>query len=204
MDRENGSSIDLAAYRQSMFIEPQIAADFAFGVLRRRFSDRTNNAVEYVRGKLHPIAPSGDAPLNPRSWEPTAYRHEVLLPCTVPDVFADARLLVERFEDTSMPGQKDLVITVKLTAPPEGTLHQFWETVRGFARAEFVEQHNLAVILAMHVPAYSGSRTPAPPHVHVMAFPRTIHGLGFTSYCRIANSQAQAPLVAAWKRYTYM
>lgn len=185
--------------QQRMFIEKPIIPDFVFGVLRRKYFDHINNAVDFIHAKLHPVtARVGLVPSRTR-WEPTAHRYAVLLPAAVPDVFSDPRVLVQFFEDSAMQKQKDLVVMLKLTAPADSTLHEFWENVRAYSRLEFVEKRSLSTVMALHVPGFSGAKTPARPHIHVMVLPRTISKLGFLGYCDIANSESQAPLVEAWR-----
>lgn len=185
-----------------MFIEKPIIPGFVFGVLRRNYSNRTNDAVNFVRSKLHPVAPPVGMVSNTRRWEPTAHSYDVLLPATVPDALSDPRVLVEHFEDSATRTQKDLVVMIKLTAPLDTTLHAFREAVRAFSRAEFVEKRSLATVLAFHVPGFSGAKVPARPHIHVMVLARSISASGFLGYCDIATSEAQPILVEAWQHFS--
>ena len=186
--------------QQRMFIEKPIIPDFAFGVLRRKYFDHTNYAVDFIHAKLHPVAAQVETMPSCTRWEPTAHSYDVLLPAEVPDVFSDPRVLVQFFEDSATQQQKDLVVMLKLTAPADSTLHAFRENVRAYSRLEFVEKRSLATVMALHVPGFSGTKTPERPHIHVVVLPRTISKLGFLGYCDIANSESQAPLVEAWKR----
>lgn len=188
--------------QQRMFIEKPIIPDFAFGVLRRRYFDHTNYAVDFIHAKLHPVAAQVETAHSCTRWEPTAHSYDVLLPAEVPDVFSDPRVLVQFFEDSATQKQKDLVVMLKVTAPADNTLHAFWENVRAYSRAEFVEKRSLATVMALHVPGFSGAKTPARPHIHVMVLARTMSKLGFLGYCNIANSESQAPLVEAWKSFS--
>ncbi len=189
-----------ATNNKRMYIEQPIIGDFVFGVLRRNYSGLTNDAREFVRKKLQPIAPiRATGPSTSSAWVVTATRYEVLLPAEASDTLDDPRRLVELFEDVAPPGQKDLLITVKLTARTDGTLHAFWERARYFARTAFVLEHGLPAVLAMHVAQQSGTRQPTRPHIHLMALPRELNAFGFAGRSTIAVSGAQCELVEKWK-----
>lgn len=200
MQHVNSGAPGQGANVARMFIEPPIASDLVFGVLRRNYLGLTNDARDFVRKKLQPIAPVNAAGSSMSgAWPVTATRHEVLLPTAASDTLNDPRRLVELFEDVAPAGQKDLVIAVKLTAPASGTLHAFWERARSFAMATFVDEYDLPVVLAMHLAQQSGTRAPTRPHIHAMALARELNEFGFAARTTIAVSAAQVGLVERWK-----
>lgn len=185
---------------QRMFIEEPIIDDLVFGVLRREYKGLTNDARAFVRGKLQPMMPpaAGLGKSTSSAWAVTATRHEVLLPYDASDTLCDPRRLVELYEDEAPPGQKDLVISLKLTAS-RGTLHAFWNRVRHFACTAIVEEHRLPLIIAMHDSRRSGTREATRPHVHVMALARQLDAFGFGARTTIAITNAQAELAERWE-----
>lgn len=187
-------------FDQRHFIARPIEPGLTFGVLRRSFKTHVNDATSFGWTKLHPIRParySEEAPK--RTWQPTAFRHEVLLPSGASDLMSDPRRLFETFEDQAVAHQTDLAVLLKLTFDPGAPLHVGWERARGLARAVFVAEHNLPVLLVSHVPSLSGTRTPAAPHVHVIALARVLGVRGFGGFCTVARDEAHAPLAAAWR-----
>lgn len=167
-----------------------------FGVLRRRFSG-TNNAVAYGFLKLHPAT----AGLNSshRPWVPTAQRVDILLPEGSSDLMSAPAALLQSFEDFAGPGQKDLLLHIKLQCPPSDRLHVFWERARRFARARFVEDEKLPVILVLHVPAARAScQEPGAPHVHMLVLARQLNELGWGATTKLARDEARFDLAAAW------
>lgn len=183
------------------FIAPSIEPGFVFGPLRREFGGATNNLVEFGWAKLHPMHPKAN-PLKPdrRVWAPTASRVDVLLPADAADPMQDPRRLLEAFEDQEFPDQKDLAVHVKLVFPDAVRLHSAWEKAREFARTVFLDEHKLAVIMALHIPALSPAKVPGPPHIHILALARVLGPRGFGAFCTIACDEGHEPLVTAWRR----
>ena len=182
------------------YIAGPLEPGLTFGVLRRAFQGHVNDATSFAWNKLHPIRPIGaseDAPK--RVWQPTAFRYEVLLPGRASDLMNDPRRLFETFDDQATAEQRDLAVLLKLTFDAGTPLHIGWERVRGFARAVFVTEHGLPVLMVSHVPSFSGTRTPAPPHIHVIALARMLGVHGFADFCTLARDEAHAPLAAAWR-----
>ncbi|TRW14492.1 hypothetical protein [Glacieibacterium frigidum] len=180
-----------------MFVLPPVRPDFIFSVLRRNFKTVTNDTVAFVRSKLHPFAAALDA--DPAgTWKPTAARHEVLLPASMPDLLADPRLLTETFEAQARPDQTDLAIVVKLVLPTGCPIHVAWELARQFTREAFVIEHRLPAVLVLHAPAISGVRDANPMHAHIIALARTWEN-AFTGFATIACDAAHAPLAERWK-----
>lgn len=184
---------------QRMFILKPIEPDLVFSVLRRRFSAIDNDLVEFVRGKLHPVAAPVSESAPERVWRPTAVRHEVLLPAMAPDLLSDPRRLTEAFEDQPDTNKTDLAVVVKLTFRSESlTMHACWEAARCFARQAFVIEHELPTILVMHAPVLSGMRDATPLHCHVIAVAKPWAGNVFGEPCTIANDAAHEPLAEIW------
>ncbi|MGI4876208.1 MAG: MobA/MobL family protein [Janthinobacterium lividum] len=182
-----------------LFTLPPISDDFRFGVLRRHFGKLDNDAVDFVRAKLHPVAPVPVAGMG-RRWQPTAARYDVLLPPSMPQLLSSPRLLLETFEEHSRPDQRDLLIVVKIVLPADEMLHEGWERVRAYARQAFVRDHGLAVVMALHAPSSSGMHDASASHVHLMALTRRWDAGGFGAFCAIACDEGHAPLQAAWTK----
>ncbi len=121
----------------------------------------------------------------------------MLLPRAASDLLGEPRAPLETFERQPRSGRKDLAVVLKLELDEDMALHLGWERTRSFAHALFVVEHRLPVIMALHVPSQSGSRTPAAPHIHVMALAQTLGCHGFGSFCAIACDEAHAGIAAA-------
>ena len=185
---------------QRMWITPRIAPDMTFAVLRRNLFEVENNLVEFGWMKLHPIVPPGVCFENVKGcWEPTAARWEVVLPAGAADMMSDPRTLLETFERQAAAGQKDLAVVLKLSFPDTRSLHEPWERSRAFAKELFVDQHGLAALLILHVPALSGAKSPAPPHIHVIVPAKVLVPFGFGSFCDLLCDAAQCEIADAWK-----
>ena len=185
---------------QRHHVDSSQAPDLTFGALRRNYLGLTNSALVFGWTKLHPIRPTGDPErLDVRVWQPTAARHEVLLPRSASDLLSHPQALLETFERQPRTDRKDLAVVLKLQLSMTDALHPGWERARAFARSLFVLEHDLPVLLVMHVPSQSGSRTPAPPHIHLMALAQVLGPHGFGGYCTIAHDRAHTDIAAAWR-----
>lgn len=180
-----------------VYVVAPIEPDFAFGVLRRTFNERTNDTVTFTRQKLHPIA---SAAAGARAWLPTAYRHDVLLPHDASDCLGSARILTETFEEQSRPDQRDLALVIKITLADDRPLHQGWESVRSYAHQALVRDRQLAVVLAMHVPRLSGMRSANPAHIHVIALSRELRDGVFGEFSTLTHDAGQVPLASEWAK----
>jgi hypothetical protein len=167
------------------------------GVLRREFSSRINSPAEFVRNKLHPAPCDADARRAQR-WAPTCHRHEVLLPATAPDLLTDPEWLMQHYERAVLHDQPALLLAVKVSQLEAGSLHGFWERSREFARSEFVEQRSLPVVLALHVPSLSPSRSPGNTHVHVLVLARTLGEHGFGALQQLDGHKLRTSVADAW------
>jgi len=189
-----------AKVRPSMFILPRLTPDVSFGVLRHEFSDRVNSATAYIHSRLHPVAPAPCQDDQPgRIWRPTAFKSEVLLPDSVPDVLSRAATLLDAFEAQMPTRPRDLVIAIKLIFPEGPTLHASWERARRFAKDFLVDEHQLAVVMALHAPFIAAVRNPNPVHCHICALARKIGRAGFLDYSPLAVDAGHAKVVDAWK-----
>lgn len=173
---------------------------FSFGVLRRQFSNRTNRTHEWIHRKLHldrAVAPPPEAP----RWKPDCARHDVLLPDGVMDTLLNPALLALSFEAEAEGDRfrRDLVIHVRLVAPPDRPLHAFWERARRFAAEALVGEAGLPVILALHDPARTVVREPAPAHVHLMALARKLEPRGWGRATDLVCDAAHPTLAERWK-----
>lgn len=189
-----------AAPLQRHFVNKTIVPGFTFGVLRREFAGLVNDTVVFGWSKLHPIRPVAD-PAKPgqRIWQPTAARHDVLLPALAPDLMRDPRRLFETFEEQAVVRQDDLAVTIKLTFDNTLALHSCWERARAFARTHLVVAHGLPTLIVLHVPSCSGMRQPSAPHIHLVTLSRTLDAHGFGAFCRIARDEAHPVLAEAWR-----
>lgn len=184
--------------RPPIFMMGGLAPDLAFGVLRRTYRGKPNQADVWVHGKLHPdqqIAP----PVQAMNWLPNCRRHDVLLPEGVADILLNPALLVHSYEAEASSYRKDLVIHLKLTASNRGMpLHEFWEHARSFAREALVMEARLPVILALHDPALTTMRYPPAAHVHIMAMARRLEATGWGAASDLANDEAHSHFANLW------
>lgn len=186
----------MAAPKQRMFVLPPIRDDFIFAVLRRTYDTETNDTVEFVRTKLHPIA-SPPSVGEERLWRPTAARYEVLLPRGMPDLLGNPKLLAETYEDQAVAHQRDLAVVIKLVLPPNTEMHEGWELARRFTREVLVIEHRLPTIMILHAPSLSGVRNANPRHVHLITLARRWEA-GFSEFATIARDAAHEPLSKRW------
>jgi len=176
--------------------------DFVSGRLQRVYEDRPNCLTSFVHDKLHPMQPtqltSLDVDSAGRIWRPTARRYDVVLPDSAPEMYVDVRLLVEAAEREMRADQYDLLVAVKVTFPKTAVLHTSWEQSRLFGR-HIAVRFGVAVVVIQHVPALSGCKNPALPHVHVLILPRLLEATGFTSFCEVTTAAGHSQLAAMWR-----
>jgi hypothetical protein len=164
----------------------------SFGVLRRHFSDRTNDVAAYVASKLAPALPADE------SWRITAARADTLIPVGVPDIFINPLQLATSFAANLPAGQNSLLICLKVILDDSHPLHEGWERCRAFTKSILVEQHGLPTVLALHDPSAAGLLNPNPPHIHLMSFARRLAPRGWAERTSLARDEAHAVLADAW------
>lgn len=181
-----------------IFMMCGLAPDLAFGVLRRTYRGKANQADTWVHAKLHP-AQQNAPPVQAMNWLPNCRRHDVLLPAGVADILLNPALLVHSYEAEASSYRKDLVIHLKLTASNRGMpQHEFWECARSFAREALVMEARLPVILALHDPALTTMRYPPAAHVHIMAPARRLEATGWGAASDLANDEAHSHFANIW------
>ena len=101
--------------------------------------------------------------------------HDMLLPRQAPQDIATVATLLERF-DKSLPLKRDVFAEFKIIQPPGLPWHEHYEIVRGWCRAYFAYELQLAAILVLHRPGLCGSDNPNHIHVFVPARPLALEG----------------------------
>ena len=177
---------------------PDGGQDWVSGVLRRTYNEHTNDAVDFVRSKLHPI----DPPAPGQPWKPTAVRSEVLLPPGgVSDHFLDPKTLISRYAEQLLSWQTSLLSVVKITLDST-TLNEPWSLVRAWTNQSICRARGLPVILVQHAPFLAGVEDAA-SHLHVMILSRrmaagsSFGGLDFELTC----DEGHPPLYRDFKAY---
>ncbi len=167
----------------------------AFGVLRREFSG-INDVVSFAHRKLHPDKNVTASPADLR-WQPSCFRHELLLTAEMPDVFGYYPVVLHSFECEADPTNKDLMLHLKVTGEGRPN-HYLWDRARRFAASVLRDEKGLATILAMHDPPPTAVYKNQ-PHVHIMALARRFDGRRWGEVTDLARDAAHATLAAAWK-----
>lgn len=168
--------------------------DVGWGVLRRSLAgrDHTADLREFMWMKLT----HGRGTHWMGDWHATA-THTVMLPTHAPSDLLDAKRLAERYEAEAFIGIKDLACVAKFTIAKQDRILVEWPRIQAFARAEFCEKRDMAVVAVLHVPARSGVRRDA--HVHLVAPARELGPDGFGAFLRPFASDAGGPEIAqAW------
>lgn len=133
-----------------------------FGVLRSKFKDRTNSAVEFGRRKLQPVPPP---PTEPDAI--TAERVDVILPEGAEDQFGRPLPFLEGCDEMQVnPG---ILVYLTIPTPNVDRMHHAWEKVRAFAKI-LADERGLATLLIQHSPGRVSS--PNDPHFHAIICPR--------------------------------
>lgn len=157
--------------------------DFTHGVIQREHKGVPTTVGQAIARRL---AMHG-------SGEPNCFDHEVLLPPFAPDDLRDLARLVSACEEQLLPGQVDLLGIATVRFDHAVLFHRQWELARGWARQSFCVRH-LALVMIHHVPALAARAHK--PHVHVLYFPRALHGC-FGAFVPLDR----AILAAEWKAH---
>jgi hypothetical protein len=201
--RPTGGAGKPRAWCPYMYLLPSPAAgsEWTSGVLRRQYNGRTNDLVEFVRAKLHPV----DLPSRGTPWKPTAARHEVLLPPGgVSDLLLDPRRLTERYADQLLTWQTSLLAVIKIVPAPQAgsTMNEAWQVVHGWAVSRICRARGLPVILVQHAPFLAG-KDDTPAHLHALIFGRRMSGgssFGGIDF-ELTSDEGHPPLYAEYKAY---
>ena len=174
-----------------------------FGVIRANLAGVPNSAMQAVCRRMFPVT----RPKDPHApWaRPTCFHSEAVVPDWAPSDYWDPQALCRAYDQQAWDGLKDLVIHASfrfpetVSNPPSLTLQASYELVRSFARRRFVEDRNLPVVLAMHVPGRAG-QDGLPPHVHVLVFCRELGPTGFGAFAArpLATDAGRAMIEDEW------
>ncbi|WP_225421512.1 MobA/MobL family protein [Sphingomonas parva] len=130
----------------------------------------------------------------------------MLLPSHASYDYLDPEALCRAYTQQAWDGMKDLVVITSfrfpetIAEPPSLSLQEAWELTRGFSYQRLVLDRNLAVVLAMHVPARAGKE--GPPHVHVMALARELGPCGFGAFLGpLARDTGREIMESEWKAW---
>lgn len=166
--------------------------DLTYGVLRRRYKGRDNNAVDYARAKLQPVPLPDDAD----PWASTAERFDVLLPDEADDRYLDPAELMRQVDDSLPHGGVDLLTCLDIAFPETQRLHTAFELARVYAYRLAISLKTPSLIV-LHNPGSGGSNNP--PHVHVALVPRRLTGLGLGGYfSSLTRDQGFEELANIW------
>ncbi|MXO65962.1 hypothetical protein [Altericroceibacterium endophyticum] len=176
--------------------------NLSFGVAQ---ADPNNEltAERFLGRRLFPVMKPHDMSL---PWpQPTCHKFDVILPPGASDEFWDPQRLVKAYDRQCFNSIRDLVVIVTLrfaqvdVVPQITRLHEVWELGRGFA-ANLVEEHSVAVVVVMHVPARAAK--PGFPHLHLMIPARQLLPSGFGKFARpLATDEGRAIVEDAWKTW---
>jgi hypothetical protein len=182
------------------FVGVDAGPGLGWGVLRRSIGDRTNDLVEFMYGKLHPIVAMRPASGWMGEWQPSA-TFDVLLPRGAPADLLDPRRLAMRYEDEAWAGIKDLACCVNIALSKGCDVVSHYRRITAFAQHAFCDSRDMAVVSVLHMPARSGVKRPA--HVHLVAPARELEPSGsFGAFLRPFASDAGAPIIAAeWRAW---
>lgn len=182
------------------FVGVDAGPGLGWGVLRRSIGDRTNDLVEFMYGKLHPIVALRPASGWVGEWQPSA-TFDVLLPRGAPADLLDPRRLAMRYEEESWAGIKDLACVVNVRIDKGADVVAAYRRITAFAQHAFCNSRDMAVVSVLHMPARSGVKRPA--HVHLVAPARELEPSGsFGAFLRPFASDAGAPIIAAeWRAW---
>ncbi|MGZ0071772.1 hypothetical protein ACT9ST_08715 [Sphingobium limneticum] len=182
----------------SLTLQLRCRCAIVFGVLRRTYADRLNNAAEFGRRKMQPIAPAGDPLSSP--WRTTAERIDVVLPPGTDDSLVDAETILTRMDEHAVAHEKALLVYLTLPFENDDRLHMGWERCRDFARL-IARERGLASVLVLHAPGSIGA--PHPPHCHLLIVPRTTRfGLRYGVYDdELTCDSGQTVIDEMWRRH---
>ncbi len=172
--------------------------NLSFGVIQAD-PDGETTAERTVGRRLFPV-------LRPETFSarwptPTCEKVEVLLPRGASDEPWDPQRLAQAYDRQCFGSIRDLVINVTIRFPeldeiPQRLrLHEVWQLICGFA-AHMATEHQVAVVLALHVPARAAR--PGPAHVHLL-IPARLLPTGFGKFVQpLASDEGRTIVETAW------
>ena len=169
----------------------------SFGVAQAG-GDAALTAEQFIGKRAFPVMKPKDLTL---PWPTTTcYKLDVQLPHGASDELWDPQRLAQAYDRQCFSAIRDLVVIVTLRFPEvdEGCmrLHDAWRLGWGFAD-RLVQDHGVAVVAAMHVPARAAK--PGLPHIHLMIPARQLLPSGFGKFARpLATDDGRALVEKAW------
>lgn len=122
--------------------------------------------------------------------------YAVVLPPDAADCLNDLEAILASYEHALINGQRDLLTMSGLRFDHATPLHRQFELGRRLALRSFAEQRSLASIIVQHVPSRIGFQNK--PHVHIIAFARTLHGSNWGAFTELRHPGAKAILAQEW------
>jgi len=173
--------------------------NLSFGVIQAD-PDGETTAESTIGRRLFPVL--RPVTFSARWPTPTCEKVEVLLPRGASDELWDPQRLAQAYDRQCFGSIRDLVINVTIRFPeldeiPQRLrLHEVWQLTCGFA-AHMATEHQVAVVLALHVPARAAR--PGPAHVHLLIPARLLLPTGFGKFAQpLASDEDRAIVETAW------
>ncbi len=169
----------------------------SFGVAQAG-GDTALTAENFIGKRAFPVMKPKDLSL---PWpNPTCHKLDVQLPHGASDELWDPQRLAQAYDRQCFSAIRDLVVIVTLRFPEvdEGRmrLHEAWHLGWSFG-ANLVQEHSVAVVAAMHVPARAAK--PGFPHIHLMIPARQLLPSGFGKFAQpLATDHGRALVEKAW------
>lgn len=166
----------------------------SYGIAPRVKAGREQTAHMILARRLENFEASGALPL---VTPPTCRRHDILLSPNAPDHCWTYKGLADHFEAQALPHQADLIGVLTLRCAHADPRHRFWEHVRSFLKSRVVDDRQLPVVMALHVPSTAGR--PHLPHVHALIFLRQLPGPDFSVFDDdLKGPAAKQTLLTLW------
>lgn len=166
----------------------------SYGVAPRVKAGRHQTAHMIMARRLENFEVGDVAPL---AGPPTCRRHDVLLPRDAPDHCWTPRGLCDHFEAQALPDQTDLVGVLTLRCSHRDPRPIFWESAREFLKTRIVDERQLPVVMALHVPSIA-ARDLA-PHIHALISLRRLPGPDFSAFdADLKGPDAKQILLDLW------
>lgn len=147
------------------------------------------------------IAAAVSAKLNPAGHE--AARHDVLVPASAPGEYAQLSHLLARYDATQPLIERNAYAQFTLDIDADVPIHVGWEQARSWVMTYFVQQHQLAAVLVLHMPFLAGSGNHS--HVHILLPARRLGPNGFAFHARATCSdEGHKDALANWTAFRAM
>lgn len=123
-------------------------------------------------------------------------RHALVLPPDATDLLYGVEEIIADYERRMITDQRDLLTITAVRFDPTMARHRQFELARRFALKSFAEKRSLATILIQHVPSELGYDHK--PHVHLIAFSRSLQGSNWASFTEVRNFGSRTVLASEW------